>query len=152
MKLYDRMVDHALWRAAQYMSRRPPDKVIGEQYLERWYVIPRNRWLNVYLHRYKGSDYARAIHDHPWWSLSWMLNGWMLEIDNDGERLIHAGDWRLRPARYAHRLRLIQDSQDPVWPVTLFLTGPRIRDWGFHCPTGWIPWRRFDEQGGCGEE
>jgi hypothetical protein len=33
-----------------------------------------------------------------------------------------------------------------------------VRDWGFHCPQGWVPWRKFvaaDNPGavgrGCGE-
>jgi len=38
------------------------------------------------------------------------------------------------------------------------MTGPRVREWGFHCPNGWRHWKDFvsqenkGEQGvGCGE-
>ena len=41
---------------------------------------------------------------------------------------------------------------------SLFLTGPKIRTWGFHCPKGFVPWYDFvarDNAGevgpGCGE-
>lgn len=29
----------------------------------------------------------------------------------------------------------------PCW--TLFITGPKVREWGFHCPKGWRHWRDF---------
>ncbi|MDN5849106.1 MAG: hypothetical protein L0H63_05630, partial [Nitrococcus sp.] len=45
----------------------------------------------------------------------------------------------LRRARSAHRLALI--DAEPV--ITLFITGPRVREWGFHCPQGWRHWRAF---------
>lgn len=28
-------------------------------------------------------------------------------------------------------------------PVTLFFCGPRVREWGFHCPQGWRHWRQY---------
>lgn len=45
---------------------------------------------------------------------------------------------------------------EPCW--TLFIAGKWQRDWGFHCPKGWVFWRDFvDESGdgvdrGCGEK
>ena len=26
---------------------------------------------------------------------------------------------------------------------SLFITGPVIREWGFHCPNGWRHWKQF---------
>jgi hypothetical protein len=129
-------------------GRRLPDLVIGERgrpYLCRWYILPRNRWCNAYLHQFWRSDDDRALHDHPWWSLSLCLSGSMVEhtIAAGGvhhRRFIAAGGWRLRSARLAHRLEL-DENAGPVW--TLFLTGPRLRQWGFHCPQGWVPWEKF---------
>lgn len=130
--------------AERLTARRPPDMVIGDDYLHRWYVIPRNRWFNVYLHEYHGSDDDRALHDHPWPSLSWLLRGTLGEItDPSGDypaRVIHAGQWRFRRPTFAHRLFLIR--REPA-PLTLFITGPKVRTWGFHCPQGWRPWRKF---------
>ena len=35
---------------------------------------------------------------------------------------------------------------------TLFLFGPTVRDWGFHCPNrGWVHWREFTAAGKPGE-
>lgn len=57
---------------------RAPDFVIGrtgDPYMERWWLIPRNRFFNIYLHRFWRSDDDRALHDHPWVNLSILLKG-----------------------------------------------------------------------------
>lgn len=118
-----------------------PDRYIGgrdDPYLLRWYLMPRNRWLNVYYHVFKRSDDDRALHDHPWVSLSLCLRGQAAEIDAHGARIITAGQWRFRRAKYAHRMVLNSGECH-----TLFITGPRVREWGFWCPKGWRHWRDF---------
>src|SRR5690606_8416676 len=70
---------------------RQPDFIVGADnpegpYLERWYLLPRNRVLNVYLHRFLRDDDDRALHDHPWAWLSLLLQGSYVEhtIDAGG--------------------------------------------------------------------
>ena len=128
---------------------RPADQVIGgpaRPYMLRWFVIPRNRFFNIYLHHFLRSDDDRALHDHPWWNLSILLRGEYLEHTRDHVRLRRRGYVVLRRATCAHRIELIQTLEGlgrPVW--TLFLTGPKIRSWGFHCPQGWRHWREFTD-------
>ena len=117
---------------------RAPDFVIGERYLVRWWVIPRNRFFNVYLHRIARDDDDRALHDHPWWNLSILLRGSYREITPAGELVRRAGQLVLRRADASHRLEVVSG---PVW--TLFVTGPVVREWGFHCPNGWRAWTEF---------
>lgn len=129
-------------------TRRPADYVIGgheRPYLRRWFVIPRNRVFNIYLHQFLRSDDDRALHDHPWASCSILLCGMYLEhtIAAGGVRkmqLLMAGEFRVRwSGKFAHRIELMDG---PCW--SLFLTGPRYREWGFHCAEqGWIHWRKF---------
>ena len=126
------------------MVRRPPDVVISDEYLHRWHVIRRNRFFNIYLHRFGRSDDDRALHDHPWFSVSFLLKGEMIEHSFKGIRHI---PWLIpvfRTAKFAHRLELVKG---PVW--TIFITGPRIRQWGFFCKNGWRHWRVFEDRGGC---
>ncbi len=122
---------------------RKPDFVIGDDYLRRWWVLPRNPWFNVYLHRINASDDDRALHDHPWWNVSIILRGRYLEVVRRRAGLVarmrNAGSMVFRRGRTAHRLE-VQDGEH-AW--TLFITGPRIREWGFHCPQGWRHWREF---------
>lgn len=131
--------------------KRPPDRVIGEGYLARWYVIPRNRILNIYLHKFTGSDDDRALHDHPWHSVSFLLAGRLDEISRGrvGSLEIHHRReaprfWPVfRKATHAHRLELIEG---PAW--TIFITGPNFRSWGFICQQGWRHWREFTDPSG----
>lgn len=148
-------------RLISLSERRRPDVVIGGDaapYLLRWWLIPRNRWFNIYLHHFMRSDDDRALHDHPWWNLSVLLDGRYVEhtISAGGvnvRRERRAGEHKFRTARAAHRIELIDG---PCW--TLFITGPRLRDWGFHCRLGWVPWQKFTKAenpgeigNGCGE-
>jgi hypothetical protein len=67
-----------LTKAQAIMASRPPDFSIGpkgDRYMLRWWVIPRNRWFNIYLHRFLHDDEDRALHDHPWVSCSYILWG-----------------------------------------------------------------------------
>lgn len=137
-------------RLFRLASRRAPDVVIGgaaDPYLSRWHVIPRNPVFNVYLHYFQRSDDDRALHDHPWVNCSILLAGRYLEVTRGGVVARSAGDVVLRGPRAAHRIVLVGVGDPrPVW--TLFITGPRVRQWGFHCPQGWRHWRDFTSKDG----
>lgn len=149
----------ANWLIARAM-RRPPDFQIGgaeNPYCNRWWIIPRNRWFNIYLHQFVRDDDDRALHDHPWLNCSILLRGRYAE--NVFLRRPAAGrylpvtiglarrPWRpvFRRPSTAHRVILPRDENHrpvPCW--SLFLTGPVIRSWGFWCPKGrWVHWREF---------
>lgn len=122
---------------------REPDVIINGKYLKRWYLIKRNRFFNIYLHRFGESDDDRALHDHPWWSLSFLLKGELVEHRLKPARHIPRFLPVIRSAKFAHRLELIKG---PAW--TIFITGPVIRSWGFLCPGGWKAWRDFTTEEG----
>lgn len=121
---------------------RKPDFIVGsdaDPYLLRWWVIPRNKWFNIYLHNFKHSDDDRALHDHMYWNVSVLLRGRYTEHMQDGRTVVRkAGAIILRRPEAAHRIEL---TDGEVW--TLFITGPRVREWGFLCPQGWRHWKDF---------
>lgn len=136
--------------------RIPPDKTVPV-YMERWWRIPRNWALNVYFHIVRRSDDDRALHDHPWWSFSLVLNGgyWEHTIAEGG---VHRREWfgpgkmKFRwTGRKAHRLELANVAKynsDPVMEQparTIFITGPVLRRWGFHHPDTWVDAYEWDE-------
>lgn len=130
--------DMASW--ARGVMARAPDFVIGDPaYLRRWWIIPRNEHQNVYLHHGLRDDDDRALHDHPWDNVSYLLIGRYREITPNGAVIREAGSIVHRKATDAHRLELIDG--EPF--VSLFFTGPKVRDWGFLCPQGWRHWRDF---------
>lgn len=144
------------------IASRAPDFVIGpadDPKVHRWFVIPRNPFANVYIHKFFRSD-PEVPHDHPWDNRTIVLRGEYDETIVYNERCITtrrvAGDIVERYASKAHRIILPPEAPPTI---TLFLTGPIIRDWGFHCPQGWVHWKDFvelrpggNEPGrGCGE-
>jgi hypothetical protein len=130
-----------------------PHFVIGPRYLLRWYVIPRNPWLNVYLHQFLHDDEDRALHDHPWWFISIMLRGKYREmVDNECFVERSSPSIAFRNATHAHRVilkRNYRDEPQPCW--TLVITGRVTRDWGFLCPQGWRHWKEFTAQDDYGQ-
>ncbi len=160
--------------ALAVMARRPPDKNIGgpvRPYMRRWWLFPRNRWFNIYLHDFRRPDDDRALHDHPWPSLSVLLQGDLIETyapipalaaepAHQRTRLLTPGAIVWRGPRFAHRLSLTWHPRtlEPVPAITLFIVGPRVREWGFWCPKnspagGWRLWRKFvapDDPGAVG--
>ena len=147
-----------------HANLRDPDEVIltqdGRPYLRRWHVTPRGRGPATYLHHFVASDDDRAPHDHPWSSCSILLSGCYYEhtpVDDEPIRRVD-GDVIVRSPEHTHRIELERDTKTgqelPVW--TLFMVGPRVREWGFHCPQGFVPWQEFTQAGpeggsvGCG--
>ena len=134
---------------------RPPDKVIkqrdGSPYLERWHVIPRNKWFNIYAHRFLGDDDHKDLHDHAWWSMSFLLKGSLLEwipthmgFDYQKCRIVNRFWPVIRSPGFSHRLQLNDCTE--AW--TIFITGPVIRPWGFITRRGWIVWTEIIDGNG----
>lgn len=148
-------------RILDTMAQRAPDEYIGgpaNPYLKRWHLERRPPVSNEYLHQFMRSDEDRALHCHPWESLSVMLDGQMYEWTfknghdaSEGYRrqLIKAGDIVYRPAEYTHRLEIEPEYSGRA--VTVFITGPKIREWGFHCPKRWVPWQEFCDPNNPGQ-
>jgi hypothetical protein len=154
--------DWLLARADAIMSTRDPDFIVGgaeQPYLKRWWIIPRNRWFNIYLHHFLRSDEDRALHDHMYVNASILLEGKYVEHTAKRVTVREAGDVAFRRPTLAHRVALFTNSHwhgdelvelpEPV--TTLFITGPRVRDWGFHCPKRWVPWREFVDDRDAGK-
>lgn len=170
MSLFQRFANRLIRQAVL----REPDFIVGgtdNPYLMRWWITPwssgssakptlKKKFLDllpgVYLHCFMRSDDDRALHDHPWANISILLHGQYAEhtIEAGGihrRRVLTAGDFRIRlSGKFAHRVELIDSA---CW--TLFITGPRYRDWGFHCPQyGWVHYKDFvagDDPGAVGK-
>lgn len=133
---------------------RLPDLIIspnGQPYIYRWYVIPRQAvGANVYLHLQVADDPERPLHDHPWNNQSVILAGGYREVycaaggaggkhlreSRTHERLVLKGRTVHRRAEEAHRLFLAPGCP---YTISLFSTGPVVREWGFWFANGWRP-------------
>ncbi len=185
-----RFVVNWLWRRVAHHTHRIPNEIIGHNmrwrsrnpsgypvvkpFLLRWFVIPKNRFCNVYIHQFIRDDEDRALHDHPWFNLSILLGGKYIEhtVAKGGvhwRRVFEAGAVKFRSPWSAHRVELtdrrhLLDPSElapnlPEWVTysdtkatswSLFITGPTMHKWGFHCPQdGWRPSSQFHDKGGC---
>ena len=146
-----------------FRKKLKPHYIIGSHdnpYLLRWYLFPRNRWFNVYLHKFCRDDDDRALHNHPWFFLSLMFRGQYTEIvshDHDtgeGRGFVRtAPSVALRKAEHRHRVVLDSRHGKPVPCWTIAITGPKVQTWGFFCPKGFVPWYEFvdsDNHGNVG--
>lgn len=136
---YAKLDNLQVWAESQ--MQRAPDFVIGDNYLRRWWIVPRNEYCNVYLHEILHSDDDRAFHDHPWQNTSFIIKGCYLEHTPEGQYIRSAGDIVTREATALHRLEVFEN--EPV--ISLFMTGPIVREWGFDCPQGWRHWLEFTD-------
>ncbi len=137
-----------------------PHYVIGDDQLRRWFIIPRNRYFNIYLHHIMKSDDDRALHDHPWsWNLSIPFGTYweaLFVYAIPDHEVYHRGYHNLGEHRLDYHVK-IRDPfvpifrrgpsphgviiSEPMW--SLFLTGPIVRRWGFYTPQGWVDHRQY---------
>lgn len=128
---------------------RKPDLAIapdGNPYLYRWHLVHLDEGLGFgqYFHIQVASDPERPLHDHPWDNTSIILAGRyeetvafpgagaLLEPETIQRR---TGELIARSAATAHRLVL---PAGVPYAMTVFTMGPKIREWGFWYPEGWV--------------
>lgn len=110
---------------------------IDSEYLTRLHVL-KTPWFAICVHWIKRPDPEPFDHDHPVSFLSVIVHGGYVEMRN-GE------------AKRRRCLNVIKASLEDrhtiieVLPntVTLCLMGPKIREWGFHTPSGWRHWKDY---------
>ena len=130
------------------------DRVENEPYLERYYLFLKDRErfpFNVFLHKFLKSD-PDDVHDHPWPYATLILKGgyweWIPHFDTVGRKTGEyqvwrgPGHFRVSKANSFHRIEL--DPDITAW--TLFMPGPKQRDWGFLVKNQWIQWEQYLKQ------
>ena len=133
------------WLSVQLIQRKD-----GVTYLHRRFLLPRNRFLNIYLHKFISSDEADALHDHPWHSLSFLIRGVVIEHTENGLKVLIAPKIKFRPASYKHRLTVLGHPYKPA--ISILFTANTIRNWGFWCKEGFVQWDIYHSQGGCQDD
>jgi len=129
------------------------DRVNDEPYLERYYLFLKDRDkfpFNIFLHKFLKSD-PDDVHDHPWPYATLILKGgyyeWIPQFNSKGQRNGEvcvwrgAGSFRMCGATSYHRIEL--DPAVECW--TLFMPGPKQREWGFLSKGKWIQWQQYLE-------
>jgi hypothetical protein len=127
------------------------DRQSDEPYLERYYLFLKDRDrfpFNVFLHKFLKGD-PDDVHDHPWPYATLILKGgyyeWLPQFDSKGNKIAEMcvwrgpGSFRICSANSYHRIEL--DPNVTAW--TLFMPGPKKRDWGFLVNNKWIQHEQY---------
>jgi len=130
------------------------DRLDNEPYLERYYLFLKERKrfpFNVFLHKFLKSD-PDDVHDHHWPFATLILRGgyweWRPQFNQQGQKIGEVARWcgpgsfRTASATTYHRIEL--DPAVTCW--TLFMPGPKQRDWGFLVRNVWVQWEQYLKQ------
>lgn len=113
-------------------------RIIGRcehPYLVRWTLFT-VFGLSLKLHIFVGDD-PEDLHDHPWAFFSLLLAGSYAEVTESGVTMRHAPSIVYRPAKWKHRVMSHPGA------VSLVLSFPRVREWGFWPDGKWVKWSTY---------
>jgi hypothetical protein len=110
---------------------------VDSEYITRLHVL-KTPWFAICLHWFHKPDPEPFDHDHPVTFLSLVLEGAYVERRNGELHAVNSFNFvRARP----------DDRHTIVWVAphtcTLCFMGPKVREWGFHRPNGWIGWKDY---------
>jgi len=117
------------------------DRHNNEPYLTRYYLFLKERkWFpfNIFLHNFHKGD-LDDLHDHPWPFITFIIKGGYWEHTPNGRFWRGAGTLRIASCHSLHRVEL--EPGVDVW--TLFIPGPKLRDWGFLRKGEWIQHEQY---------
>ena len=138
-----------------------------QPYLTRWYVF-RSAPVAIFIHRFHRSDEDRALHDHPWSFITFILwRGYVEHTDRPCSLCVGGAGYNVffparcpfcggteiersldrkypgmicwRPAEWRHRVELVGGR--PAWTLVVRFRERRI--WGFWERTGFIAWNKW---------
>lgn len=124
-------------------------------YLVRYFVL-QSKYCNIYLHRFLRSD-RDDLHDHPWNFATYLVDGAYSEVTPNGTnrrtnytdglgKRVKQNTLVFRKATDKHQVKVDRDFryyERRLAPLTLFISGPVKRDWGFWVNGVWTHWQIY---------
>jgi len=93
-------------------------------YVIRWRLeLP---FGSIRVHHWLSNDDPRAVHDHPWWFLTFVVKGAYTDLNGPYADYLKAPAVRYRPAEHQHT---VFPAPGGCW--TILITGRPLRKWGF---------------------
>ncbi|MCA8938233.1 MAG: hypothetical protein KDB07_00365 [Planctomycetes bacterium] len=128
------------WKLVSPKTIRMAD---GQPYMKRL-ILFRTPFGGLMINHFIGGDESRCHHDHPWPFISIMVKGGYREFvptgHGEAESEHHAPCILFRPAKHTHRVEMLEPGGQCL---TICITGPSERDWGFITKKGWLYWREY---------
>lgn len=112
-----------------WFRKHIPFKEIGwTEYKEEFtrFVLLKNRWFSLYLHKLNAPIWHPQCHDHPWWFIAFLIwPGYLEMVADKSQHRRWPGSFLYRPAEFTHN---VITPYGTSW--SLVLVGPKSRDWG----------------------
>lgn len=134
------------WKQHKLGFERSTITVQGEKYLTRW--ILHFGLFCLRLHKFYRGDDDRALHDHPFWFVTYPLKGYWEETELYGFRWVKPHRLHFRGRDFKHRVvgpAAVAIGYLPGPFYTLVLAGPYSDTWGFYTEAGeYVPWQEWE--------
>ncbi len=135
---------YTLKQKGQYFDITGNDSTI---YMRRYFLL-KKKWLpfGIYIHEFFRSD-NDTYHDHPWWFISYLVDGVYFEhryfpsSGRENGKVRYPGSFIFRQSTHAHRISLF--NNDPIKPLSLVVKGRKKRKWGYYVKDIWQPHAEF---------
>ena len=116
-------------------------------YITRLHVL-KTPLFAIMVHWINGPDPEPHMHDHPVTFMSVILRGGYWEevrpvVVRGGRSRVALRRWYnfIRAGKHVHRIVSVKPNT-----VTLCFVGPKVREWGFHTPDGWVHWKEYNKK------
>lgn len=106
----------------------------GVLHFRRWRILS-TPIISIYIHRIYKEDQDPYLHDHPWNYFGLIINGSYTEQTPNKLNVLMPGAFAFKKATDFHKIQKL--NTDSV--TTLFITGRRIREWGYKIYGYWVP-------------
>lgn len=128
---------------------------VDNEFILRLHIL-KTPWFAICLHWIRKPDPEPWLHDHPVSFLSIVLRGWYEEMRHPLQRWDTYEEWRaaktrLRMRKWWNWIWASPDDQHTITDcaphtLTLCFMGPKVREWGYHTPEGWVHWKQYSHQ------
>jgi hypothetical protein len=123
---------------------------VDSEYITRLHLI-KTPWFAACLHWINKPDPEPYLHDHPVSFLSIVLRGMYVEYRSTITNGSPFGMWWTNTKHVVRRFNFVRASENDLHSIrhvlpgtlTLVFMGPKVREWGFHAPDGWVHWKDY---------
>lgn len=128
MRLYKSGTEWCVWRWTLTPSG----------YITRLHLV-KTPWFALMVHFINAPDPEPDMHDHPVTFLSLIVRGAYTELRNNVVAVRKWWNFIRASPNDVHRILHVRPHT-----TTFCFVGPKVRDWGFHTPAGWVYWKDYN--------
>lgn len=142
MRLFKNRIEDKLDKSRWSFWRWHDIRLDGKLYLTRLTLLT-TPLFGIKLHKIHLPDSDRGLHTHPWSFISFILRGGYVELES---KMPQTGSLKIKNINWfsykntitAHKIIRVKPKT-----LTLVLTGPKIKSWGYWNRKHFIDWQDY---------